>query len=55
MKDLVEIYSGNLAEALKIKASLNEKGINPIYKKIDHNYLNDIKGLENPTSQVSLE
>ena len=30
MKDLVEIYIGNLAEALKIKASLNEKGINPI-------------------------
>ena len=30
MKDLVEIYRGNLAEALHIKASLNDKGINPI-------------------------
>ena len=30
MKDLVEIYRGNLAEALHIKASLNAKGINPI-------------------------
>ena len=24
----------------------------PIKKKIDHNYLNDIKGLENPTSEI---
>lgn len=32
-----------------------EKGINPIYKKIDHNYLNEIKGLENPTSEVLVE
>ena len=24
----------------------------PILKKLDHNYLNDIEGLENPTSEV---
>ena len=29
-----------------------EAGIKPIYNQIDHNYLNDIEGLENPTSEV---
>ena len=29
-----------------------EAGIKPIYDQIDHNYLNDIEGLENPTSEV---
>ena len=24
----------------------------PIYEQLDHNYLNDIPGLENPTSEV---
>ena len=24
---------------------------NPIYQQLDHNYLNDIEGLENPTSE----
>ncbi|MDJ0928349.1 MAG: 6-carboxytetrahydropterin synthase QueD [Gammaproteobacteria bacterium] len=24
----------------------------PIYRELDHNYLNDIEGLENPTSEV---
>ena len=24
----------------------------PIWKKLDHRYLNDIKGLENPTSEI---
>ena len=24
----------------------------PLYKQLDHNYLNDIDGLENPTSEV---
>lgn len=24
----------------------------PIYRQLDHNYLNDIEGLENPTSEV---
>jgi 6-pyruvoyltetrahydropterin/6-carboxytetrahydropterin synthase len=27
----------------------------PIKNKLDHNYLNDIKGLENPTSEVLVE
>ena len=29
-----------------------ESHFEPIKKKIDHNYLNDIEGLENPTSEV---
>ncbi len=29
-----------------------ESYFEPIKKKIDHNYLNDIGGLENPTSEV---
>ena len=32
-----------------------EKSFSPIYKQIDHNYLNDITGLENPTSEVLIE
>ena len=28
-----------------------EKSFSPIYKLIDHNYLNEIEGLENPTSE----
>ena len=32
-----------------------EKSFSPIYKQIDHNYLNDIEGLENPTSEVLIE
>ncbi len=31
------------------------KSFKPIYEQIDHNYLNDIKGLENPTSEVLVE
>jgi queuosine biosynthesis protein QueD len=32
-----------------------ENSFSPIYKQIDHNYLNDIEGLENPTSEVLIE
>ena len=32
-----------------------EKSFSPIYKQIDHNYLNDITGLENPSSEVLIE
>ncbi len=32
-----------------------ESGIKPTYDLIDHNYLNDIEGLENPTSEVLVE
>ena len=28
-----------------------KKIFQPIYDRLDHNYLNDIKGLENPTSE----
>ncbi len=31
---------------------IEKYAIKPIYKVIDHNYLNDIEGLENPTSEV---
>ena len=27
------------------------EGVNPVIEELDHNYLNDIKGLENPTSE----
>ena len=29
--------------------------IEPLKEKLDHNYLNDIEGLENPTSEVVIE
>ena len=31
------------------------KSFKPIYEQIDHNYLNEIEGLENPTSEVLVE
>ena len=32
-----------------------EKSFSFIYKQIDHSYLNDIDGLDNPTSEVLIE
>ncbi len=32
-----------------------EKEFDSIRKQLDHNYLNDIKGLENPTSEILVE
>lgn len=29
--------------------------VNPLIKRLDHHYLNDIPGLENPTVEVQLE
>lgn len=29
-----------------------KKAFNPIWERLDHHYLNDIPGLENPTSEV---
>jgi len=29
-----------------------KKVFSPIYNQLDHNYLNDIDGLENPTAEV---
>jgi 6-pyruvoyltetrahydropterin/6-carboxytetrahydropterin synthase len=48
--------------AIYIKGDVDEKGwvmdfgdikkaFAPYYEKLDHNYLNEIKGLENPTSE----
>ncbi len=28
-----------------------KKAFSPLFEKLDHNYLNDIEGLENPTSE----
>ncbi|WP_415720190.1 6-carboxytetrahydropterin synthase QueD [Photobacterium ganghwense] len=32
-----------------------KKTFKPIYEQLDHHYLNDIEGLENPTSEVLAE
>ena len=32
-----------------------KKAFDPIYHILDHNYLNDIEGLENPTSEILIE
>ena len=32
-----------------------EECFEPLKEKLDHNYLNDIEGLENPTSEVVIE
>ena len=32
-----------------------EEAVMPIRSKIDHNYLNDVEGLENPTSEVLIK
>ena len=34
---------------------IKRHGFGPTMKKIDHNYLNDIKGLENPTSEILIK
>lgn len=34
---------------------LEESAFGPIKEQIDHNYLNNIEGLENPTSEVLVE
>jgi len=35
--------------------NIGRAGFGPIKEQIDHNYLNDIKGLENPTSENLIE
>ena len=32
-----------------------EDNFEPLKKELDHNYLNDLEGLENPTSEVLVE
>jgi len=34
---------------------IKESGFGPTMEKLDHNYLNDIKGLENPTSEILIK
>lgn len=43
----VDPYTGWVMDFAEIK-----KHFNPIYDSLDHHYLNEIEGLENPTSEV---
>lgn len=43
----VDPYTGWVVDFAEIKAAFK-----PIYNRLDHYYLNDIEGLENPTSEV---
>ena len=43
----VDPHTGWIRDFSEIKAIFK-----PIYEQLDHNYLNDIPGLENPTSEV---
>ena len=43
----VDPYTGWIRDFSEIKAIFK-----PLYERLDHNYLNDIPGLENPTSEV---
>ncbi|OJI19064.1 6-carboxy-5,6,7,8-tetrahydropterin synthase [Vibrio vulnificus] len=40
-------HTGWVVDFAEIKAAFK-----PIYNRLDHYYLNDIEGLENPTSEV---
>ena len=42
----VESHSGWVIDFADIK-----RAFRPLYEQLDHNYLNDIEGLENPTSE----
>ena len=42
----VDPHTGWIRDSAEIKAIFK-----PIYEQLDHNYLNDIPGLENPTSE----
>jgi 6-pyruvoyltetrahydropterin/6-carboxytetrahydropterin synthase len=43
----VDAVTGWIMDFADIKAAFD-----PLYKQLDHNYLNEIPGLENPTSEV---
>ncbi|MCK5778173.1 MAG: 6-carboxytetrahydropterin synthase QueD [Rhodospirillales bacterium] len=43
----VDAHTGWVMDFADIK-----KAFNPIWERLDHHYLNDIPGLENPTSEV---
>ena len=38
--------------ALEVLTFVKASWIKPLWKRLDHRYLNDIPGLENPTSEV---
>lgn len=42
----VDLFTGWIRDFSELKAIFR-----PIYERLDHNYLNDIAGLENPTSE----
>lgn len=44
---VVDPFTGWVMDFSEIK-----KAFNPIYARLDHHYLNDIEGLENPTSEI---
>ena len=35
-----------------VPAPVAQHPVDPLYQQLDHNYLNDIEGLENPTSEM---
>ena len=43
----IDAHTGWIMDFAEIKRIFE-----PIYRELDHNYLNDIEGLENPTSEV---
>ena len=43
----VDAHTGWVMDFAELKAAFK-----PLYDRLDHNYLNDIPGLENPTSEV---
>ncbi|AHG21243.1 6-carboxy-5,6,7,8-tetrahydropterin synthase [Chania multitudinisentens RB-25] len=43
----VDAYTGWVMDFAELKAVFN-----PIWERLDHHYLNEIPGLENPTSEV---
>lgn len=47
IKGEVDEHTGWLIDFAEVKAAFN-----PIYEQLDHYYLNEIEGLENPTSEV---
>ncbi len=46
----VDAHTGWVMDFAELKAVFS-----PIWERLDHNYLNDIPGLENPTSEVLAE
>jgi 6-pyruvoyltetrahydropterin/6-carboxytetrahydropterin synthase len=51
---LTVFLEGELDEKMGWIMDFNElkEVMKPVLKKVDHNYLNDLPGLENPTSEV---